>query len=58
VSWVKDAIVAVVDVAKFIIGDKKPVVLEDPLDELKTEQAAQDIADRRRERAAKRNGGK
>lgn len=55
-SWLKDAFGIVVDVAKFIVlGDKKPVVLEEPLDELKVEKTAQSIADRRRERAAKRN---
>jgi hypothetical protein len=56
-SWVKDAIDTVVELGKFIIGDKKPVVLEEPLDELKVEKSAQKIADRRRERAARKNSG-
>lgn len=44
---------------KFVLlGEKQKPVLEEPLDELKTERAAQRIEDRRRERAAKKNSGK
>lgn len=46
------------ELGRFIIGDKPSAALEEPLDELKTEKEAQRIADRRRERAARKNSGK
>jgi len=44
------------ELGAFVLGDKKQPKLEEPIGELETEREAQKMADRRRERAAKKNG--
>ena len=53
----KDILGMAKDFAAFIIGDKKPAVLEPPLGELETEKRKQALADKRRERANRKHGG-
>jgi hypothetical protein len=48
---------AAVSLGRFLLGDKPEPKLEEPLGELEVEKERQRMADRRRERAAKKNGG-
>lgn len=56
-SWVEYAIDKAIELGKFVLGEKPKAVLEEPIGELEVEKEKQRIADRRRERAARRNHG-
>jgi len=48
---------AVIGIGRFVLGDNEEPKLEEPIGELEVEKERQRIADRRRERASRRNGG-